>query len=141
MEEQNEKQINNSANVASETSQATSSNADNRLVIEPSIVDILPAMVKDSLSKMSESKQRQFVEEFNRKKKSTGLAYFFLILCFGAPYGYLGKWGFQVIYWISLFFLVGIIWFIYLLFALPGLVNNANKEIAIQIVRDIKIME
>lgn len=108
------------------------------LAIEQSILDILPSMVKVSLSKMSEEKQAMFVEEFNRKKKSVGLAYFFLIVCPGMPYGYLEKWGLQIVYWIT-----GagcFIWFIYLLFKLPALVKDYNKDVASQVARDLQIM-
>jgi len=122
------------------TNAASNTNAGPSLIIESSIADVLPFMVKDALSKMSEGKQSQFVDEYKRKKKSTALAYFFLILCFGCPYGYLGRWGIQIGYWISLFVFVGFLWFIYLLFALPGIVKDANGEIATQIVRDMKVM-
>lgn len=108
------------------------------LYIEADIADILPSMVKAALLKMSEEKQSMFVEEYKRKKKSLGLAYFFLIICLGIPYGYLGKWGLQLVYWFTGagFFL----WFFYLLFALPGMVRDYNKDVACQIVRDLKIM-
>ncbi len=110
-----------------------------RLYIESSIADILPSMVKVTLSKMSEEKQSMFVEEFKRKKKSLGLAYFFLIICLGIPYGYLGKWGLQLVYW---FTGAGLLfWFFYLLFALPGMVKNYNQDVASQVVRDLKIMD
>lgn len=123
----NEEQLNNAA-------------TEPRLMIESSIADVLPFMVKDALARMPEGKQAQFVEEYNRKKKSTGIAYFFLILCCGMPYGYLGKWGLQIGYWISLCMIIGVLWFFYLLFALPGVVKEANGEIATQIVRDMKVM-
>lgn len=128
----NEEQFTNAA--------AANTNAGPGLIIESSIADVLPFMVKEALSKMSEGKQSQFVDEYNRKKKSTALAYFFLILCFGCPYGYLGRWGIQIGYWISWCLFIGVIWFIYLLFALPGIVKDANGEIATQIVRDMKVM-
>ncbi len=108
------------------------------LYIDADITDILPTMVKAALSKMSAEKQSMFVEEYKRKKKSLGLAYFFLIICLGIPYGYLGKWGLQLVYWLTgagVFF-----WFFYLLFALPGMVRDYNKDVACQIVRDLKIM-
>ncbi|MBO4906729.1 MAG: TM2 domain-containing protein [Bacteroidaceae bacterium] len=113
-------------------------NENGRLLIEPGIAEILPAMLKVTLAKMPENKQAMFVEEYNRKKKSVGLAYFFLIVCFGMPYGYLGKWGLQLVYWFTGagFF----IWFFYLLFTLPNLVRNYNCDVAAQVVRDLVIM-
>ena len=142
MENVNEEQV-KAATENAENDQNTNNNRQQEgpgLVIEASIADILPSMVKEALSKMSEAKQAQFVEEYNRKKKSTGLAYFFLLLCLGMPYGYLGKWGLQIAYWFSLFIFIGFFWGLYLLFTLPGLVKDANREIAIQIVRDMKVM-
>lgn len=110
-----------------------------RLYIDPDIAKILPSMVKATLSKMSEEKQSMFVEEYKRKKKSLGPAYFFLIICFWMPYGYLDKWGLQIVYWLTgcgcLF------WAIYLLFELPGMVISYNQDVANKIVRDLKIME
>lgn len=50
-------------------------------MIEPSIAQMLPMMVKTELSKLDETSQANFVEEFNRKKKSLGWAYFFLLVC------------------------------------------------------------
>ena len=125
-------------NLINENGQESSKEQSGRLYIEASIADILPSMVKVSLSKMSEEKQSMFVEEFKRKKKSLGFAYFFLIICLGMPYGYLGKWGLQIVYWLTGmgFFL----WFFYLLFTLPRLVRDYNQDVASQVCRDLKIM-
>lgn len=123
-------------NVINETSQVEDKEQSGRLYSEASTVDIAPSIVKLSLSKMSEEKQSMFVEEFKRKKKSLGLAYFFLIICLGMPYGYLGKWGLQIVYWLT--GMGGFLWFFYLLFALPGLVRDYNQDVASQIVRDLK---
>lgn len=142
MENLNEEQMKNAASENGNAEQNASNNQQEgpRLVIESSIADILPSMVKEALSKMPESKQQQFVEEFNRKKKSTGVAYFFLLLCLGMPYGYLGKWGLQFAYWFCLLIFIGFFWGLYLLFTLPGLVRDVNRDIATQIVRDLKVM-
>ena len=109
-----------------------------RLIISPSIVKILPLMVKEALSKMPENKQMMFVEEYKRRKKSTGLAYFFTFLCLGIPYGYLGKWGLQILFWITG---AGFgLWLIYLIFAIPGLVRDYNRDVSCQVLRDLSIM-
>lgn len=108
-------------------------------MIEPSIAQLLPMMVKTELSKLDETSQANFVEEFNRKKKSLGWAYFFLLVCFGMPYGYLHKWGLQVVYWVTI---AGLgVWFIILLFKLPSMVEEYNKDIALEILRNMKIMQ
>lgn len=108
----------------------------NSVFIEQSILDLLPAMVKAELVNLNEKQQHAFSEEFKRKKKSVGMAYFFLLLCFGAPYAYLGKWGWQIVYWITGmgFF----IWFIILLFKLSSMVKDYNKDVAIETMRNIK---
>lgn len=62
--------------------------------------------------------------------KSTGTAYlcwFFL----GCHYAYLGKWGFQILYWLTLGGLG--IWAFIDLFLIPSKVNGHNFIIASQI--------
>tara|TARA_B110000879_G_C10904432_1_gene405825 strand:- start:93 stop:398 length:306 start_codon:yes stop_codon:yes gene_type:complete len=64
------------------------------------------------------------------KVKSTGTAYllwFFL----GAHYAYLGKWGIQILYWITLGGLG--IWALIDLFTMSGKVNRHNATIFQQI--------
>mgnify|MGYP001564846229 CR=1 FL=1 len=64
------------------------------------------------------------------KVKSTGTAYllwFFL----GAYYAYLGKWGIQILYWITLGGLG--IWALIDLFTMSGKVNRHNATIFQQI--------
>ena len=111
---------------------------ENKLFIENSIADTLPSMVKTELAKMSEHKQAEFVEEYKRKKKSVGLSYFFLLICLGMPYGYLGKWGLQLVYWLT-----GggfLIWTIILIFTLPSNVRDYNKDVALEAMRNLKAM-
>lgn len=64
------------------------------------------------------------------KMKSTGIAYlcwFFL----GCHYAYLGKWGLQILYWITL---GGIgVWALIDLFHIPSKVSNQNLAISMQI--------
>ncbi len=111
---------------------------EHKLFIENSIADTLPAMVRTELAKMPEHKQAEFVEEYKRKKKSVGLAYFFLLICLGMPYGYLGKWGLQLVYWLT-----GggfVIWMIILIFTLPSNVRDYNKDVALEAMRNLKAM-
>lgn len=64
------------------------------------------------------------------KMKSTGTTYlcwFFL----GCHYAYLGKWGWQILYWITL---GGVgIWALIDLFHIPSKVNGHNLKISMQI--------
>lgn len=108
-------------------------------MIEPSIAHMLPMMVKTELSKLDENSQAAFVEEFKRKRKSLGWAYFFLLVCLGMSYGYLHKWGMQVVYWIT--FAGFSVWFFILLFKLPSMVEDYNKDIALEVLRDMKIVQ
>lgn len=102
------------------------------------MADSLPSMVRNELAKMPAQKQEEFAEEFSRKSKSTGMAYLFLIVVLAMHYGYLRKWGLQVVFWITGggFFL----WWIADLFRLPGLVRNYNKDVASEIMRNLKSM-
>jgi len=60
------------------------------------------------------------------KVKSTGIAYLFWFIL-GAHYAYLGKWGIQVLFWITLGGLG--IWMIIDLFLIPGKVEAYNAYI------------
>lgn len=104
-------------------------------LVPPSIRDSLPAMVRSELAKLSAEKQGEFVEEYRRKAKSMGVAYvawFFL----GWHYAYLGKWGWQVLFWITSGGLV--IWWIISLFLIPGMIHNYNKDVAVNVLRNMK---
>ena len=59
--------------------------------------------------------------------KSTGMAYVMWVLL-GAHYAYLGRWGVQVLYWITLGGLG--VWAVIDLFRIPGLVGDHNWEVA-----------
>ena len=101
-----------------------------------SISDKLPSMVKVELVKMSSEQQSLFVEEYRRKKKSMGVAYL-LWFFFGLYYIYLGKVG----WWFVYFFTIGGlgIWAFVNLFLIPGMVRNYNKDVAMDIFRDLKM--
>lgn len=47
----------------------------------------------------------------------------------GIHYGYLGKWGWQIIYWLT-FGGLGV-WALIDLFRIPGMVNNYNRDFEI----------
>ena len=111
---------------------------ESKLYISASVADNLPTMVKNELAKMPAQKQEEFVEEYKRKAKSLGIAYLFLIIVLAMHYGYLRKWGLQVVFWLT-----GggfLIWWFIDLFRLPGLVKNYNKDIATDTFRNLKAM-
>jgi hypothetical protein len=92
-------------------------------------------MVSSELLKMSEEKQEVFLEEYNRRKKSTLIAYI-LWLCLGLHYIYFGKWGTQFIFWFTGGGLI--IWYCIDLLRIPGIVSDHNKTIAIEVMMNLK---
>lgn len=111
---------------------------ESKLYISASIADSLPSMVKNELAKLPAQKQEEFVEEYKRKAKSVGIAYLFLIVILAMHYGYLRKWGLQIVFWLTGggFF----IWWLIDLFRLAGLVKNYNKDVATDTMRNLKAM-
>jgi hypothetical protein len=64
------------------------------------------------------------------KMKSTGTAYFCWFFL-GCHYGYLGKWGVQILYWLTL---GGVgVWMLIDFFRMGSIVNKHNTIIAQQI--------
>lgn len=95
----------------------------------------LPSAVRRALREGGSDTQSDFLEEYKRKTKSTGVAYllwFFL----GWHYAYFGKWGVQVLYWLSLGGLG--IWAIADLFRVPGVVRETNADIAMDVMRNLR---
>jgi len=109
----------------------------NQNMIPASIDNSLPSVVRDQLSKLPVAKQQEFIEEFNRKHKSIGCAYCLWVLL-GWHYAYLGKWGYQALFILSLggFF----IWWLIDIFRIPSMVRDYNKDIAINIIRDQQLI-
>jgi len=118
------------------TKRNTKELSDNNLYISNSIADKLPSMVRNELSKMSAQKQDEFIEEYKRRKKSVGVAYILFLFVLCLHYGYLRKWGLQIVFWLTVggFF----IWWIIDLFRLAGLVRDYNKDIALDVMRNLK---
>lgn len=95
----------------------------------------LPLAVKDAYLELDPNQQAAFQEEFRRRRKSTGVAYllwFFL----GWHYAYLGRWGVQFLYWITLGGLG--IWALVDLFRLGWVVGNRNSDISFDVMKDIR---
>jgi hypothetical protein len=108
------------------------------LLIPGSVIDNLPTMVREGLGKLSVSKQEQFLEEYQRKSKSVGIAYL-LWFVLGLHYAYVGKWGLTLLMWITLFGLL--IWWFIDIFRVPGIVRNHNKDLAVDVFRTMKAIE
>ena len=92
-------------------------------------------MVRNELARLGPQKQEEFVEEYRRNSKSLGAAYVCWLL-FGVHYAYHRKWGLQVLYWLT----VGGygIWAIIDLFRMPSISKNYNKDVAVDVLRNLK---
>jgi hypothetical protein len=109
--------------------------ASNNLYLSNSIVGNLPAMVRNELAKLSSQKQEEFLEEYERKEKSIFVGYI-LWLLLGWHYAYQKKWGIQILFWITgggLF-----IWWLIDIFRVHGMINNYNKDKAIEVMRNLR---
>lgn len=108
----------------------------NKLYISSGVASDLPSMVRNELATLSAQKQTEFIEEYNRKKKSIALAYIFLIVILCLHYGYLRKWGLQLLFW----FTGGgfLIWWFIDLFRTYGMVQDYNKDRAVEVMRNFK---
>jgi len=105
--------------------------------VPPNIFDKLPGMVRSSLSQMSPEKQADFFQEYKRRRKSVATGYLAWLFV-GWHYLYIGKLGWQIAFWLSFGGLI--IWWIIDVFRIPSLIRNYNQDIAIDIVRDVKIV-
>ena len=106
-------------------------------LIPQSVYDNLPAVVRGEVSKLSALKQEEFLEEYTRRAKKTSTAYLLFVLI-GCHYGYLRRWGIQVLYWLT--FGGFLVWTFISIFAIPSLVREYNKNIAVDVLRDLKII-
>jgi len=107
------------------------------IFIPSSISDNLPLMARNELSKLSAFKQEEFLEEYKRKAKSSGVAYVLWFLL-GWHYVYLRGWGIQFLFWLTLGGLW--IWWFIDLFRIPGMVREYNKNVALDVLRDLKVI-
>lgn len=69
--------------------------------------------------------------QLQSKLKSTGTAYLLFLFLFGTHYAYLGKWGLQILFWITAGGLG--IWALIDLFTISGKVERYNSKIYHQI--------
>lgn len=97
----------------------------------------LPLIVQDKLYSMSNSEQSSFKQEYERRSKSSVTAYVFWLFL-GWHYAYLRKWGLQVLFLLSLGGFL--IWWIIDLFRVASIVRNYNKDLAIEIMKDITLI-
>lgn len=97
----------------------------------------IPKFVLNELDKMPANDQIAFLEEYQRKVKSKTMAYFFWLLL-GSHYIYLKKIWLQLLMWLLIIFVIGIVWWVIDLFRISGLLRDYNKDIAMSILREIR---
>ncbi len=97
----------------------------------------IPDAVLRKVESMDPVNQAAFLDEFNKKRKS-GFMAFVLLIFFGLHYAYLGRIWITLIYWLT-FGGLGI-WFVIDLFRVLGMVRERNKTFAINVLRDIQIL-
>lgn len=103
-----------------------------------SLVGTLPAMVITELERLSDREQAAWLEEYERRAKSLGIAYVFWVLA-GLHYAYRGKWVVQLLFWCT----VGgcLVWWFVDAFRMPGIIRDANRDVAIAVLKDQRAMQ
>lgn len=94
-------------------------------------------LVQKAPSNLSPDDCLIFEQSFQRKAKSTGVAYL-LWFFFGLHHIHLGQWGMQLLYWLT--FGGMLFWALIDLFRIPGLVDGVNRNIALQTLHDLKVV-
>ena len=103
-----------------------------------SIKSQLPEAVVRKVAALDELNQEAFVAEFKKKKKSPLLAFFLLTCIPSFHYFYLGRVWLNFIFWGSIGGF-GLWWFIDL-FRTVGMVREYNKTVAINVLKDIQVL-
>ena len=84
----------------------------------------LAALRKDRLTK---EEQLAYKQEISHRRKSVLVAYLAWLLL-GWHYAYVGKWGWQCLYWFTGAGLL--IWMVIDFFRIPGIVGGYNETVA-----------
>ena len=100
----------------------------------------LHQLVKIELPKLSREYQELFWKEF-RKKSITdwGTLIFWCLL--GSHYLHLRQYKMQVVFWLVTIFsagVIGLIWWIVDLFCITAKVTESNRELSLQVLKDIR---
>lgn len=99
----------------------------------------MDAHSKALLKELSEKQRRYALSRYENKKKSVAVAYLLWIF-FGVYYFYLNRVVLNLLLWISFGILLGIIWWAVDLFRIPGLVEQRNRDILVECIKDAKII-
>ena len=101
----------------------------------------LPIAVNAAISRLDAEQQSAFIHEYGRRSRDTFTAYLLSLLFL--QYAYVGRIGITILIWVLSFLsagVIGLIWFIVDLFRIPGIVARRNTEVAIEVLRDIKML-
>jgi hypothetical protein len=108
------------------------------LVIPSEIQRELPEMVLKSLADMDPQSQKIFIDEYLRRRTATDTAYILWFL--GFHYAYYKKWTLLVLFWVSCFLVIGLIWWIVDIFRIKDMNQDFNSQTAIEVMKDYKSM-
>jgi hypothetical protein len=108
------------------------------LEIEASIADRLPSLVKDALSKMPSERQSMFVEEYRRKARTPALM-LILAVVFPIQLFLLGRAGLGIAFLLTAGGFA--IWYVIEIFLAIPRTHRYNQDVAMGIIRDIKILQ
>ncbi|GBD07587.1 hypothetical protein HRbin21_01417 [bacterium HR21] len=108
-----------------------------QLLLPFSVVEKLPVGIQYMLAEMPPEAQEAFWDEYRRRARVLGVAYFRWLL-FGSHYAYLQQWWRQWLHWLT----VGgiFVWWLSDLVRLPRLVEERNRDIALEVLRLIRLM-
>jgi hypothetical protein len=82
----------------------------------------------------AENRKEELERRFQRQRKSVWVAYFLWSLLF-AHYGYLGKWGLQIVFWIT--FGGFLVWWVIDAIRMENLVNAYNDGLERRLKREL----
>lgn len=109
-----------------------------KLAVEPSLVKSLPPTVKIALSKMETEEQMLFVEEFKKKKRSLVAMFLCAVFLPSFQFLFLGRTGLFFAFWLT--FAFAGIWYLVELFLTPRRVRDYNEDVAVEILRNQKLL-
>jgi hypothetical protein len=108
-----------------------------RLLVPGPVARTLPAVVRHALARLPAERQSEFLEAYTRRTKSVLVAYL-LWLFLGWHYAYLGRWGVQLLFWLTLGGLF--LWWLVDLVRVPGMVARYNEDVAMAVMRDLAVI-
>lgn len=106
-------------------------------MISNTILDELPASLRQTVQALPDHQKLSFEEDYMRKRKSKG-AFLALAILFPIQHFLLGKTGLGILFVISCFLAVGLLWWIVEIFYTPfKRVPEYNENLARSLIRDI----